>query len=79
MERIILIGHGSPKEDANNVEVNRVNSSTMHPPRLRLTDCVKVAYLQFVEPDIGAAIDACEPKGRRKSSCTPSSSMGACT
>ena len=49
MENIILIGHGSPKKDANNVEmVGRLLHQAIHPGCSK--GCVKVAYLQFAEP-----------------------------
>jgi len=51
MENIILIGHGSPKKDANNVEmVGRLLHQAIHPGCSK--GCVKVAYLQFAEPDL---------------------------
>ncbi len=65
MERIILVGHGSPKKDANNVEViGRLLHRMLHPNCA--DDCVKVAYLQFARPDIGATIDACVAEGACK-------------
>ncbi|MGD0229853.1 MAG: precorrin-8X methylmutase [Syntrophorhabdales bacterium] len=65
MERIILIGHGSPKKDANNVDVvASLLHARLHPG---CTDpCVRVAYLQFVEPDIGTTIDACVAEGAQR-------------
>ncbi len=51
MENIILIGHGSPKKDANNVEmVGRLLHQAIHPGCSK--GCVRVAYLQFAEPDL---------------------------
>ncbi len=65
MERIILVGHGSPKKDANNVEIIAgLLHRMLHPGCVDA--CVKVAYLQFVQPDIAAAIDACVAEGSRK-------------
>ncbi len=65
MERIILVGHGSPKKDANNVEVIAgLLHRMLHPDCA--DHCVRVAYLQFVQPDIGAAIDACVAEGAGK-------------
>jgi precorrin-8X/cobalt-precorrin-8 methylmutase len=65
MERIILVGHGSPKKDANNVEV--IAGLLHHMLHPNCADpCVKVAYLQFTQPDIGAAIDACVAEGSRR-------------
>jgi precorrin-8X/cobalt-precorrin-8 methylmutase len=65
MERIILVGHGSPKKEANNVEViGELLHRMLHPGCA--DHCVKVAYLQFVQPDIGAAIHACVAEGSRR-------------
>ena len=65
MENIILIGHGSPKKDANNMDlVGRLLHSTMHPG---CTDnCVRTAYLQFSEPDIMGTIAQCAAGGARR-------------
>jgi precorrin-8X/cobalt-precorrin-8 methylmutase len=62
MERIVLIGHGSPKKDANNVEiVAGLLHSALHPG---CSDgCVKVAYMQFARPDIAEVLDACAADG----------------
>jgi len=65
MENIILIGHGSPKKDANNIEIaGRLLHSAIHPNCNN--DCVKVAYLQFAEPDIKNAIKDCVDAGAKK-------------
>ena len=65
MERIILVGHGSPKEDANNVEaIGALLHRLIHPGCQ--DRCVGAAYLQFVGPDIGAAIDACAAEGAER-------------
>jgi precorrin-8X/cobalt-precorrin-8 methylmutase len=62
MEKIILIGHGSPKKNANNVEiVAALVHKALHPDCER--SCVKVAYMQFVQPDIPSAIDECVAEG----------------
>jgi precorrin-8X/cobalt-precorrin-8 methylmutase len=62
MENIILIGHGSPKKDANNIEqVGRLLHSKLHNGCNK--DCVKAAYLQFAEPDIMGAIKECVDGG----------------
>jgi precorrin-8X/cobalt-precorrin-8 methylmutase len=62
MERIMLIGHGSPKKDANTLEsISGLLHKAMHPG---CTDnCIKVAYMQFVQPDIPTAIDSCISDG----------------
>ncbi len=62
MEHIILIGHGSPRKEANNVDlIAKLLHNTIHP---ECDDrCVKIAYLQFAEPDISAAIKECVTDG----------------
>jgi len=70
MESIILIGHGSPKRDANNIEViGRMLHSSIHPACKKA--CVKVAYLQFSEPDIIGTINECILGGARKITLHP--------
>jgi precorrin-8X/cobalt-precorrin-8 methylmutase len=62
MEKIVLIGHGSPKKDANNVEIMAdLLHSALHPG---CPDrCVKAAYMQFVQPDIAGVLDAAVAEG----------------
>ena len=65
MESIILIGHGSPKKDANNIELTgRLLHSAIHPNCNN--NCVKVAYLQFAEPEISDAIKECVESGAKR-------------
>jgi len=65
MENIILIGHGSPKKDANNIDIiGRLLHGALHPGCSG--DCVKVAYLQFAEPDLPAAIKDCARNGAER-------------
>lgn len=65
MENIILIGHGSPKKDANNIELTgRLLHSVIHPGCSH--HCVKVAYLQFAEPGIEDTIRDCVQNGAKK-------------
>ena len=61
-EKIVIVGHGSPKRDANTVEMMApLLHHALHP---HCSDpCVKVAYLQFAEPDIETALDACVAQG----------------
>lgn len=55
MEHIILIGHGSPKKEANNIDiVGRLLHNTIHPDCS--SACVRSAYLEFGTPDIMTAI-----------------------
>lgn len=65
MEKIVLIGHGSPKKDANNVEIMAdLLHSALHPG---CSDrCVKAAYMQFAKPDIADALDACTAEGAER-------------
>jgi precorrin-8X/cobalt-precorrin-8 methylmutase len=65
MEKIIIAGHGSPKKDANNIEqVAGLLHNMIHPACS--DDCVRVAYLQFAEPDIAHAIALCVDDGAKK-------------
>ncbi|MEW6601146.1 MAG: precorrin-8X methylmutase [Nitrospirota bacterium] len=65
MEKIIIAGHGSPKKEANNIEqVARLLHGMVHPGCG--SDCVRVAYLQFAEPDIMRAITDCVTDGAKK-------------
>ena len=64
-ESILLLGHGSPKKDANNLErVGKMLHGMLHTGCTE--DCVKVAYLQFVEPGIPEAIRECVDQGAKK-------------
>jgi precorrin-8X/cobalt-precorrin-8 methylmutase len=65
MESIILIGHGSPKKDANRLcIIADMLHRTLHPG----CDggCVKVAYMEFAEPSIPEALDSEARRGARK-------------
>ena len=65
MERIIIAGHGSPKQDANNLEnIAHLLHDMIHPGCSE--ECVKVAYLQFVKPDIMEALTSCVGDGATK-------------
>lgn len=65
MENIILIGHGSPRKEANTIDlIARLLHGTMHPDCA--ADCVKVAYLQFADPDIMETIKSAADAGARK-------------
>src|SRR5208283_1772964 len=64
-ESIILIGHGSPKKDANNLEV----LATMLHSMLHAgcsDDCVTVSYLQFAKPDIMETIKGRVDSGAKR-------------
>lgn len=65
MENIILIGHGSPKKEANNIDlIGRLLHHAIHPECEG--GCVKIAYLQFAEPGIMATIKGCVEGGAKK-------------
>jgi precorrin-8X/cobalt-precorrin-8 methylmutase len=62
VEVILLAGHGSPKDDANNIEqVAGLLHNVIHPGCCK--DCVRVAYLQFARPDIREALEKCIAEG----------------
>ncbi len=64
-ECILLLGHGSPKKDANNLEqLGKMLHSMLHPGCR--DECVKVAYLQFAEPGIPDTIKKCIELGAKK-------------
>ncbi|MDO9289131.1 MAG: precorrin-8X methylmutase [Thermodesulfovibrionales bacterium] len=65
MESIILIGHGSPKKDANNIEaMGRLLHSMIHPDCSK--GCVRVAYLQFAKPELSDTIKESVSNGAKK-------------
>ncbi|HBR21259.1 MAG TPA: hypothetical protein DD713_01620, partial [Nitrospiraceae bacterium] len=65
MESIILIGHGSPKKDANNIETTgRLLHSMIHPDCSN--GCVRVAYLQFAKPVLSDTIKESVRNGAKK-------------
>lgn len=65
MEKILLAGHGSPKQDANNIEtVAGLLHNMIHPGCS--ANCIGVAYLQFAKPDIMEAITASVKEGAKK-------------
>ena len=65
MENIILIGHGSPRKEANNIEIiGKLLHKTIHPNCSG--QCVKVAYLQFASPDIAETIRTCAEGGAKR-------------
>ena len=65
MENIILIGHGSPKKEANNMDiVGKLLHSAIH--QGCSSSCVRSAYLEFGKPDIMTAIRQCIEDGATK-------------
>ncbi len=64
-ERIIIIGHGSPRKEANTIDsITALLHAELHPGCK--DDCVKGAYLQFSEPDIGATIEKSVAEGAKR-------------
>ncbi|MBF0507055.1 MAG: precorrin-8X methylmutase [Nitrospirae bacterium] len=65
VESIILIGHGSPRKDANNLEhMVTMLHSMLHPGCS--DECVTSSYLQFAEPDIMTTIRSLVKGGSKK-------------
>jgi len=64
-ERIIIIGHGSPRKEANTIEsLTGLLHAALHPG---CSDhCVKGAYLQFSEPNIEAVIEKSVNEGAER-------------
>lgn len=62
MEKIVLIGHGSPKKSANTIQtVCDMVHASIHPNCAK--PCVSAAYLEFGEPSIMGAIEQCAAEG----------------
>jgi sirohydrochlorin ferrochelatase len=64
-ECIVLLGHGSPKKEANNLDQVAAMLHTMRHAGCT-EDCVKVAYHQYVKPGIQDIIEECVKQGARK-------------
>jgi precorrin-8X/cobalt-precorrin-8 methylmutase len=65
MELILLAGHGSPKKDANSLEhIAKILHEKIHPECAE--NCVRVAYMEFAEPNIPKALEDCVKDGARK-------------
>lgn len=65
MESIILVGHGSRRKEANNLDlIGSLLHKAIHPNCDQ--GCVKVAYLQFSEPDLMGAIRESINEGSRR-------------
>jgi precorrin-8X/cobalt-precorrin-8 methylmutase len=65
MESIILIGHGSPKKDANRLGlIADMLHRTIHPGCEG--GCVKAAYMEFAEPSIPETLDSEAKRGAKK-------------
>ncbi len=64
-ESILLLGHGSPKKEANNLErIGKMLHGMLHAGCSE--DCVRIAYLQFAEPGIMDAIRGSVDQGAKK-------------
>lgn len=62
MEKIILVGHGSPKKDANQMElIGRLLHAMLHPGCTG--ECISTGYLQFQEPDLPGVLEAAARSG----------------
>jgi precorrin-8X/cobalt-precorrin-8 methylmutase len=65
MESIILIGHGSPKKDANRLGIIAdMLHRSLHPGCAG--ECVTVAYMEFAEPSIPEALDSEARRGAKR-------------
>jgi precorrin-8X/cobalt-precorrin-8 methylmutase len=65
MQSIILIGHGSPKKDANRLGVVAdMLHRALHPGCA--DGCVKAAYMEFAEPSIPDALDSEAKRGAKE-------------
>jgi precorrin-8X/cobalt-precorrin-8 methylmutase len=65
MEKIILVGHGSPKKSANNMQiVGKLLHDVIHPGCN--SDCIMTSYLQFEKPSLEDAIGNALDVGARK-------------
>ncbi len=65
MESIILIGHGSPKKDANRLGIIAdMLHRALHPGCA--AGCVRVAYMEFAEPSIPETLDREARRGAKK-------------
>lgn len=65
MEAIIIVGHGSFEQEAGNVEFVVESLHRMIHAECK-DNCVRAAYLQFLDPDLRAAIKACVEDGAKK-------------
>lgn len=64
-ETILLIGHGSPRDEANSLHiVGRMLHEALHPGCSN--GCVKTAYMEFGKPSIPDAIKACIETGAER-------------
>ncbi|MDA8156201.1 MAG: precorrin-8X methylmutase [Actinomycetota bacterium] len=65
MEKIILVGHGSPRKEANRMEmVGKLLHASMHPGCAG--NCVRVCYLQFEKPGLEETLAEAAGSGAEK-------------
>jgi len=61
----LLVGHGSPKKEAIGLDhIARLLHGMIHNDCGK--ECVRVAYLQFGEPGLASALDACAKDGAKR-------------
>ena len=65
MEIIIIVGHGSLEREAGNVEFVVEQLHRMIHGDCK-DNCVRVAYLQFLDPDLRAVIKKCVADGAKR-------------
>ena len=65
MEKIIIVGHGSLEKEAGNIEFVAESLHRMIHGECK-ENCVRVAYLQFLEPDLRFAIKLSVEEGAKK-------------
>ncbi|MBL7031890.1 MAG: CbiX/SirB N-terminal domain-containing protein [Nitrospira sp.] len=65
MEIIIIVGHGSLEKEAGNIEFVVEHLHGMIHGKCK-DKCVRIAYLQFLDPDLRAAIKAAVKDGAKK-------------
>ena len=65
MEIIIIVGHGSLEKEAGNIEFVADSLHRMIHGECR-DNCVRAAYLQFLDPDLRGAIKAGVEDGAKK-------------
>ena len=64
-EIIVLAGHGSRQKDTEGLEQVAYNLHTLMHPGCR-KNCVRLAYLQFIEPTISEAIENAVQTGAKR-------------
>ena len=65
METIIIVGHGSLEKEAGNIELVVKKLHRMIHDKCK-DNCVRAAYLQFLDPDLRVAIKASVEEGAKK-------------